>query len=225
MAEVKTLIFDLDDTLYVSKDVYALGLKLAFSKSESLGMGLSFTEFNELYKRARKEVKEMGVRGGASHSRLLYFKRMTEIRFSYTNPAISLALDDAYNQAYEGIDFSESVSCLKKLKAKYQLVILTNHICRTQLLKLKALDPDGELFDRLFSSEELGAEKPAKSCFENLLIQIDRRPEECIMIGDSREADIQGAININMPYIWLNPSAKESAENCILSLAELSEIL
>ncbi|MEC9281065.1 MAG: HAD family hydrolase [Bdellovibrionota bacterium] len=225
MAEIKTLVFDLDDTLYSSKDIYALGLKIAFEKSEELGMGLTFESFQDLYKQARKEVKAMGVVGGASHSRLLYFKRMTEIHYSFTNPCVSLELDEAYNSAYAKIDFTESIELLKELKEKYQMVILTNHICHTQLLKLMQLDAEGNLFDRLYSSEELGAEKPELSCYENLLKQLGRNADECMMIGDSREADVQGAINVGMPYLWLNPEMKNSDENTIKKLADLREKL
>lgn len=225
MEAIKTLIFDLDDTLYSSRDIYALGLKFAFKRSEELAMGLSFEAFQDLYKQARKEVKAMGVVGGASHSRLLYFKRMAEIHYSFTNPRVSLELDEAYNSAYAKIDFTESIEILKELKEKYQMVILTNHICHTQLLKLKQLDPEGKLFDRLYSSEELGAEKPELSCYENLLKQLGRKADECMMIGDSREADVQGAINVEMPYLWLNPEMKNSDEKTIKNLADLREKL
>ena len=36
----------------------------------------------------------------------------------------------------------------------------------------------------------------------------DNRPEECIMIGDNFERDIQGALNAGLQAIWYNPNNK-----------------
>ena len=41
----------------------------------------------------------------------------------------------------------------------------------------------------------------------------DNKPEECIMIGDNFERDIQGALNAGLQVIWYNPNNKTEITN------------
>ena len=51
-------------------------------------------------------------------------------------------------------------------------------------------------------SADLGVRKPASAIFRHVLNALDVPPEEAAMVGDSLDADIVGALRLNMFAIW-----------------------
>jgi len=61
-------------------------------------------------------------------------------------------------------------------------------------------------FEKVFVSQELGANKPAKEFFERAVAQIPGYdPAKAMMVGDSLTSDILGGINAGMKTCWINP--------------------
>ena len=70
--------------------------------------------------------------------------------------------------------------------------------------------------------------KPQKEIFEYALKKTNGNIEECIMIGDNPNADIQGALNAGMDTIFVNHiNAKYSLKptHTVYHLKELENIL
>jgi putative hydrolase of the HAD superfamily len=83
---------------------------------------------------------------------------------------------------------------LKEAKVKgIKMCIVTDLTAQIQMQKWVKLDL-GRYVDFLVSSEESGIEKPGKYMFELAMEKLGLKAEDCIMIGDSEEKDIKGAV-------------------------------
>lgn len=65
-------------------------------------------------------------------------------------------------------------------------------------------------FDHLWTSRELGANKPDTTFFEAVLRELDLEPAACIMVGNDYEKDIAPAKSIGMWTIWLGQTIVEN---------------
>lgn len=89
------------------------------------------------------------------------------------------------------------------LYKKYTLHLITNGFEKTQHSKLKNSGLD-KYFVEVITSEASNSLKPHKEIFEYAFQKTGSLPEESIMIGDSIEVDIQGAINAGIDQVHVN---------------------
>ena len=95
------------------------------------------------------------------------------------------------------------IDTLNYLKRKgYQMSIITNGLADVQRKKISAcgLEP---YFNRVFISEEIEASKPDKRIFQHALKCCNAKKSKSIMIGDSWETDILGAMAIQMSQVMI----------------------
>jgi FMN phosphatase YigB (HAD superfamily) len=147
MRPLRWLIFDLDDTLIDSESIY----KRVY-KSLGLGPALHF---------ARTSAKNLaGEKNPSRHNRLIYFKHLTMNQNS-GSAKDTLSLMNRYEAALQkevakDLKVSKVIKTLSKLRKHFHLVIFTNETLRTQLIKLQEIDPKGQIFDLILTSEEIG---------------------------------------------------------------------
>ena len=77
-------------------------------------------------------------------------------------------------------------------------------------------------FTEIITSESLGVKKPNPKVFEFALNKANTIAENSIMIGDSYEADVMGALNSGMLAIHFNNVNTENSE--VLSVNNLLEL-
>ncbi|MGB1405177.1 MAG: HAD family hydrolase, partial [Flavobacteriaceae bacterium] len=82
-------------------------------------------------------------------------------------------------------------------------------------------------FDSIFTAEGVGVKKPHPEIFKTALKQTHTNPEQALMIGDSLEADILGALNQGMHAVHFNSHDEALHTHCpiINSLEELTKLL
>jgi len=85
----------------------------------------------------------------------------------------------------------------------YILHLITNGFEKTQHSKLM-YSGLSSFFKEVITSEGSGSLKPSKEIFEFALQKTNARPDESIMIGDSIEVDILGAINAGIDQVYVN---------------------
>ena len=100
-----------------------------------------------------------------------------------------------FNHLFEG-----TFDILDYLKEKYQLHIITNGFEEVQSRKMKSSNID-HYFNQVITSESVGVKKPNPRVFEYALNIANASKENSIMIGDSIEADIEGALNFGLKAI------------------------
>lgn len=120
--------------------------------------------------------------------------------------------------------FEGAEKVLGYLQKKYTLHIISNGFRETTLTKmdLSGLNP---YFTNVIISEEVGINKPDKAVFQYALDKAGANLEESIMIGDSLEADIYGAMNFGMKAIFFNPLNKEKPADVNMQIGHLEELI
>ena len=135
-----------------------------------------------------------------------------------------LHLTTAHFSLLEGAE-----ALVRYLAEKYPLTVVTNGFVEVQYEKF---DKSGlrDCFAHIVLSEEVGCQKPNPRIYEEALRMNGVSAEEAVMIGDSWNSDIQGAINAGIDQIWIRKSQDplpegQSATYIVKSLAEVMEIL
>lgn len=192
-ARVKGVLLDLDNTLYDAKRAYADGL-------ERLGLSETHAE----YLRARERAKKLaGPKSPSRFNRVLYFKSYLELRDEFS-PARLLDLITRYERGVlESIRKQERnlkrKKLLTELSRRYSVCVVTNEVCRMQVLKLLAIDGRNAAGIKLVTSEEVGCDKPDLKVFRVALSQTPGlRTKQCLMVGDDHNADIKPALKLGM---------------------------
>ena len=118
---------------------------------------------------------------------------------------------------------------VRYLAKKYPLTVVTNGFVEVQYEKF---DKSGlrDCFAHIVLSEEVGCQKPNPRIFEEALRMNGLQAEDVVMIGDSWNSDIQGAINAGIDQIWIRKSKDplpegQSATYLVQSLSEVMEML
>lgn len=123
--------------------------------------------------------------------------------------------------------FPYTVEILTYLTNKgYSLHLITNGFEETQHNKLK-YSGINSYFGEVITSEGSNFIKPNKEIFNYAFQKTKALPEHSIMIGDSIEVDIQGAINAGIDQVYvnhLNAEAVIQPTYTVYSLKELEKI-
>ena len=82
----------------------------------------------------------------------------------------------------------------------------------------------GEFITKVFSSSDIGAEKPSAEFFNFILAELNCRPDEVVMIGDHLDKDVRAAQAVGINAIWFNPN-KLPIPQGIKSIHSLLELI
>ena len=97
----------------------------------------------------------------------------------------------------------EAVDALHK---KYRLFLTSNGTASVQKGRMTSANLY-RFFEKVFVSQEIGHNKPAKAYFDACFAQIPGfDPAKALIVGDSLSSDIQGGINAGIKTCWVNPS-------------------
>ena len=102
---------------------------------------------------------------------------------------------------------------VKSLHKKYRLFLASNGTASVQAGRLESagLYPG---FEKVFISEELGHNKPAKEFFESCFARIPGfDPAKAMIVGDSLTSDILGGLNAGILTCWVNPNHAPGRED------------
>lgn len=184
------IIFDLDNTIYNYDKAHDKSLLAILHK---LSNDYNIENISEIFFEEKKKFQTLIGKTPASHNKYIQFK------YFFEKNRISLSNIDEYFKIYEE-EFNKNLEIYPGLinfldllkKNNVKLYILTNNLCREQINKLKNLNLI-HYFDRIFTSEEFGYEKPDPKFFYYILNEINCKKEEVTMIGDNFFDDINSA--------------------------------
>lgn len=109
------------------------------------------------------------------------------------------------NSRLELLSLSPEISSLlKQLRRKYKLLLLTNGNTQAQREKVEAVGCE-TFFDRIVVAGDHAEQKPFPSIFRLCFDLLQVEPQDCIMVGDSLDTDIQGGVNAQVrATVWIN---------------------
>ena len=96
--------------------------------------------------------------------------------------------------------FPGAIEVLEKLKKQYSLHIITNGFREVQRCKMKNAGLT-KYFNTVTDSESVGVKKPNPLIFRKALCDANCNAASSVMIGDSHEADVMGAMQVGMHAI------------------------
>jgi len=120
--------------------------------------------------------------------------------------------------------YQETEAALKKLRKKYQIILISNTDCFSinQVLEKFQLN---KLFDEIFLSYQLGLIKTDKNFLKHILTQLNHSPEDCVLVGDSIQSDIIPAKRANIKPILIDRKNTRDYHPKIKNLKDLEKIL
>ena len=195
--KTKLLVFDLDNTLYLSPRLNKL-FKTAIYELYRSNHDVSEEKAQQIVEAARKalaaEKKPSGDRNvieALGYSFADMMKMQQQI----------IGDQSQYVEPVRGLR-----ERLLKLKKHYCLVLATNNIrsCTSSILKKLCLE---DLFDQVYAQDETGFHKPDTRLFEHIQREQQTPFELMVSIGDSLMADIEPAQKLNMQVLHVkNPT-------------------
>jgi putative hydrolase of the HAD superfamily len=225
---IKHIFFDLDDTLWdFEKNSAAVMVKLYAEHDLEKKLNAPFEDFKKAYIKLNKEFWKKYNHGiiDKQHLRNHRFNETFKL-FNYDNYEENLIITDKYlKQAPYGKHLVNGChEVLEHLQKKYPLHIITNGFSEIQDIKL---DGSGlrKYFSQIIISETHGINKPNEGIFRIAENLAGASKEECLMIGDSFESDIEGAENAGWKSIHFSMEAVNTSTNRIERLHQLIDLL
>lgn len=228
----KHLFFDLDHTLWDFDANAKATLQQLHFDLKLVDKGIH--DFDVFYKNylAHNEKLWARYRNGYIKQEELRIKRMwlTLLDFKVADEELARQLSELFLQLLptRTLIFPDTKEVLQYLTDKgYQLHLITNGFELTQHSKLKSSGLDG-FFKEIVTSESSNSLKPQKKIFEFALNKTGAKVNESIMIGDSIEVDIAGAMSVGMDQVHVNyNNAKQELKPTytITALSQMKEFL
>lgn len=120
--------------------------------------------------------------------------------------------------------FPHAHETLQYLQSKYKLHLISNGFKEASAMKIGNTNI-AQYFEQVIISEVVGINKPDKAIFEHALKVAGAVKHESIMIGDSLEADVYGALNFGMDAIYFNPFNAPKPDDVPLQVNGLKELM
>ncbi|MEM6720484.1 MAG: YjjG family noncanonical pyrimidine nucleotidase [Bacteroidota bacterium] len=227
MEHITDIFFDLDHTLWDFEKNSALTFKKILAENN---VDVDIDRFLTVYVPINLEYWRLFREEKISKKELRYqrlSKAFHALNYEVSDELINL-LSEQYIEFLSTFNhlFDYTEELLQNLQEKYKLHMITNGFRDVQRRKMKA---SGILdyFEHVVDSESVHVKKPDPKIFEFALEQAKVKPEHALMIGDSFEADILGALNVNMHVIHVDFDKKYTHLLCpiVHDLREIEKFL
>lgn len=201
---ITDIFFDLDHTLWDFEKNSALTFKKIFGKNQ---LTVDLDDFLVVYVPINLEFWKLYRENRISKPELRYqrLKRtFDQLKVEVSDETINTLAYDyiAYLSSYTYL-VPNTLEVLQYLSSKYRLHIITNGFQEVQEKKLRGSNIH-HYFREIVNSEIAGVKKPDPYIFELALKKAGTTPKKSLMVGDSLEADIQGAKSVGMEAIHFN---------------------
>jgi putative hydrolase of the HAD superfamily len=228
MQKIKHLFFDLDKTLWDFEKNSTEVLIELYKDFDSIHSKVNdLDDYLKVYNSINIELWEKLKKGAISKSYLRENRfHLTHLEFGIDNKKLAIEFDQLYLSRTPGkkklIPFT--IPVLELLKQRYEMHIITNGFDDVQYYKLNncGLSP---YFKAIITSDAAEACKPQKEIFDFALKKANAIPENSIMIGDDKEADIIGAYNAGLDVIYFNRNGENNSNKKHKEVHCLSELL
>lgn len=214
------LFFDLDNTLWDFTTNSRLAMRQTLEQTKLIQRFSSFDSFLVVYEQINHSL------WNDYHSKKITKQKLIVERFSRSMRAFGIheydwnELNRLYleNMALQTQLFPGTMETLTTLKIKgYQMHIITNGFREVQYSKLTNCGL-ARFFTKIFISEEIQTTKPHRQIFEHALKSTNAPKKRSIMIGDSWEIDIVGALEFGMDQIMFLNHERNPIPDTVKSL-------
>lgn len=223
------LFFDLDHTLWDTDRNAEESLSEIFEELNLTQKGIpDFETFNAKYKAHNERLWGLysDNKVGKDAVRLHRFVHTLQ-DFDIHDQEIANAIADEFvlRTPRKQYLIPGTLELLDALHTKYSLSIITNGFSEAQHVKLDASGLS-KYFDAVFISEEVGVHKPDPKIFHHAAQHTDAKNiSQCMMIGDTYQTDVFGALNAGMTAVHFAPNGNEKHNAPVITIRSLMELL
>ena len=223
MKHVTDIFFDLDHTLWDFEKNSALTFQKILKENN---VSVEIADFLEVYVPINLEYWRLFREEKISKTELRYqrlAKTFEALNYDASDELINTLSTEyiTYLSNYNHL-FEYTEELLQNLQKKYKLHVITNGFRDVQQRKIHASGIQ-EYFEHIVDSESVHVKKPNPKIFQHALTLASVAPENAVMIGDSFEADILGALEVDMKVIHVDFDKKYDHLLCPI-VRHLSEI-
>jgi putative hydrolase of the HAD superfamily len=228
MKQYKHIFFDLDHTIWDFDKNAQETLHELYIIHKLADLGLPSAElFIETYTRNNHKLWAQYHVGAITKDYL------REARFKTTFLELGMQpelIPDGFEDEYVKLCptktnlFPDAHEVLTYLRSKYILHLISNGFKESTEIKIAGSNIS-HYFDQIIISETVGVNKPDKAIFDHALSLARAVKDESIMIGDSIEADIRGALNFGMDAVYFNPMQLPKPEDVPVQINSLKELI
>ncbi|MBT7134730.1 MAG: noncanonical pyrimidine nucleotidase, YjjG family [Polaribacter sp.] len=224
MQNIQHVFFDLDHTLWDFEKNSDLTFQKIFKMND---LSVDLHSFLEVYRPLNFKFWKLYREEKVTKSELRYGRlknTFDAIDFPISDTLIYLIADQYiehladFNHLFDG-----AIEILDYLNQKYTLHIITNGFEEIQTKKM-INSKIYHYFEKVITSESVGVKKPNPKVFKHALEIANANIDQAIMIGDSIEADINGALGVGMKAIHCNFDTSLVPNNLFISVSSLLEI-
>ena len=197
---IKRVIFDIDNTLMPWKAEY-------FSEIYTVLKELNIECTEEDFLKIQKAFSEYENNYYTFSTKLMidFINEYTEK--NYPEEFIEMLINRWSKCAPDKLS-DTTIKVLEYAKSKYEVVALTDWYKDQQVKRLKK----AKILK--YFQEVYGAENTKRKPFKEAFMQAigENKPEECIVIGDDFQRDIEGSLKAGLQAIYYNPNNTEQSK-------------
>ena len=211
---LKNIFFDLDHTLWDFERNSELTFDFIFRKLDlEIDLKNFLSKYNpinqkcwKLYRENKISQKELRIKRLVKTFEIIQFEiqfyKIEEISNLYIKHL--LTFKNLFDGTHELLHF---------LKKKYRLHVITNGFEDVQNFKILNSGLSS-YFENIFTADSLGYKKPNPKIFKLAMDKVGTNPKCSLMIGDSFEADIKGALEVKMQALHFNSHNEPIHNRC-----------
>ena len=206
----KYILWDIDGTVLDFKASEAYAIKTLFKK---YGFGDCSDEMLKLYSGINATYWQRLEKNELTKPEAL----VGRFRDFFEKIGVDTAAAESFNKDYQvtlgdHIEFTpDAKELILSEKGKFVIAAVTNgtKVAQEKKLRLSGLD---KIFDEIFISEDIGAEKPNKEFFDFVFKSLGiTNKKEVLIIGDSLSGDMKGGYLAGIDTCWFNPEHKPNS--------------
>jgi putative hydrolase of the HAD superfamily len=185
---IKVIIFDLDGTLYKSKEIaekFARAAHYTLSKFKNIPLDDARKLIEEKRQEMEKEYSDSVPQTLILNSFGISTESWHKENIDFFDPRDYLTKDEKLKKSLDG------------LKKRYRLTVLTNNNKIQTERTLAALGLNA-LFDRVYTYNSFKLLKPNPEFFQKAVEDLNVEPEACFFIGDRNSVDLEPAKKLGM---------------------------
>ena len=227
MSKYQHIFFDLDHTIWDFDKNAEEALHELFITHRLNDIGLASADvFIETYTENNHRLWREYHLGNITKQALREARfKQTFLDLGVQPEVIPSGFEDAYVQLCPTKTnlFPNAHETLEYLQSKYQLHLISNGFKESQDIKISGSGLD-KYFTHVVISELVGVNKPDAAIFEHAVTLAGTTKEQSVMIGDSLEADVLGALNYGMDAIYFNPFNAPKPDEVKMQITDLKEL-
>ena len=222
--KVKAVFLDFGGTLAyggIDWDEYHRAVRVLLA---SLGYDIEQSRLKKAIRASLQELRRHRAKGLEKTNEEIYGAALRRVGIPADDEILKM-IHDTFKKHYISTFYPCSEETLKKLAEKYKLALISNTMSDQPREMLEETGMDG-LFELIICSRDLGIRKPNPAIFKHVMDKLGVLPGETVHVGDSVEADMEGASDSGIAPVWIRtPDQGSWSGHAISSICDLPKFL